>query len=143
MASTTDWRGFVLALDQFSRLYILALLFTAIWSTVVFMRVEGRKWRRRTLVDSQIPAMARNLESLFGFSSILARALVATQIVQLCRFYFIFRATDGDVVSMLDEAWLSTQLVVCILLALSAMRWRAGSIASEYVGAVKAASSLK
>jgi hypothetical protein len=142
MASNTDWRGFVLALDQFSRLYILALLLTATWSVAVFVRVEGRR-RRRTLDHSQIPRMARNLESLFGFSSILARALVATQIVQLCRYYFIFRATDGDVMSMLDEAWLSTQLAVCILLALSAMRWRASSIASEYVVADQAASSLK
>ena len=142
MVSSIDWRSFFWALDYFSRSYLLALLLITIWSTAILVRVERRKWRRMFL-DARTSAMVSNLESMVGFASFLARALFATQIVQLCRYYFILRATDADVVSVLDEVWLSTQVSICILLALTAMRWRVCSVVAETGSERQAASSLK
>lgn len=142
MLSRIDWRSFFWALDYFSRSYVLALLLIGLWSTVIFLRVERRRWRR-ALADSQIARAARNLESLVGFSWFLARALFATQIVELCRYYFILRSTDADVVSMVDEAWLSTQLTIFVLLTLSAMHWRVCSVVAQAVAEPHAANSLK
>jgi hypothetical protein len=143
MDSRIDWCSFIWALDYFSRSYLLGMLLITIWSAVIFVRVERRKWQQRTLLDSRMTTMVRNLDSLVGFSSILARALFETQIVQLCRSYFILRAADFDAVSAVDEARLFTQLVVCNLLALSAMRWRVCSIVADPVAVAHAANSLK
>jgi hypothetical protein len=88
-ASGIDWRGFLWALDYFSRSYFLCLMLITAWSAIIYVRVEGRRWRRLLRLDSGTTKMARNLESLVGFSSILARALIATQIVELCRLYKI------------------------------------------------------
>jgi hypothetical protein len=127
-ATHIELRSFFLSLDLFSRFYLFGILATTILGAMMFVRLEVGRLHGRAGLNPQIVRMARNLDSLLAFCSILARALIATQIVGLFQVLLIMRFTDADPVSAINEAWLSTQITVLVLLTLAAMRWRASSV---------------
>jgi hypothetical protein len=97
-----DPLGLFIELDYFSRAYVTGLLGVAAWSVVTFTRLLVITRRPSVSCAATVAKITRNLESLFCLSTILAVACRASMILAVCRAYIIYRATDGDWMSVLN-----------------------------------------
>jgi hypothetical protein len=127
---STDWKpwSFFLTLDYFSRIYFAGTLCTVIRGCTIFVQLTARirSGKQKTGNFSEIEylnlaRMQRNLHSIESFAMVLTSGCCMNQIFGVW-FTYMARVTDANPFFALKDAWIVSQILLCLLILLDSLR---------------------
>jgi hypothetical protein len=131
-----DWGPWSLffMLDYFSRVYLVGALCIVILGYAAFLRlmiqIRSRNRNGETFTENAYPnldGMHRSLCSLESFAMVLTSGCCANQIFVVW-FTYMARVTDANPFFALKEAWTVSQILICAIVSLDALRRYASAV---------------
>jgi len=125
--SATNWNpwSLFLTLDYFSQPYFVGVFCITIWGYFTFFRFIIEIRRRNQSDQSQgtdtLERQVRNLHSIESFAMVLTSGCCANQIFAVW-FTYMARVTDANPFFALREAWFLSQILICLIVSLDALR---------------------
>ena len=126
----TEWNplSFFWTLDYSSRIYFAGTLGTVIRGCAIFVQLTARirSGKQRTGNSSEIEylnlaRMQRNLHSIESFAMVLTSGCCVNQIFGVW-FTYMARVTDANPFFALKDAWIVSQILLCLLVLLDSLR---------------------
>jgi hypothetical protein len=115
-------------LDYFSRIYFVGVLIVVTWSyrliIGIVLGVKALKVRSHNFNESaysKLERMNRNLHSIFPLAVTCTSGCCVNQIFGVW-FAYIARVTDANPFFAFHQAWTVTQVLLCLLVSLDAVR---------------------
>jgi hypothetical protein len=117
-----------LMLDNFSRAYFVGVLCTVTWGYFTFLKLQIRIRRESRHDNGLKPDVFSHLErqlhklcSIESFAMVLTSGCCANQIFGVW-FTYMARVTDANPFFALREAWILSQILICLIVSLDALR---------------------
>jgi hypothetical protein len=131
-----DWNPWSLffMLDYFSRAYFVGVICIVLLGYATFLRIlarirsgnqRGEKSAENTNLN--LEGLHRNLYSLQSFAMVLTSGCCANQIFAVW-FTYMARVTDANPFFALKEAWTVSQILICLIISLDALRRYASAV---------------
>lgn len=126
----TSWNpwSFFFTLDYFSRIYFVGVLCVAIWSYSISFRmalgIRPLKARAGNFNDTEylnLVRMNHNLHTALALAMTFTSCCCVNQVFGVW-FVYMARVTDANPFFALRDAWMVTQILMCILVSLDVIR---------------------
>jgi hypothetical protein len=128
LAAEWDTWSLFFMLDHFSRAYLVGALCIVILGYATFLRlmiqVRSRNRNDGTFAENaylNLDRLHRSLCSLQSFAMVLTSGCCANQIFAVW-FIYMARVTDANPFFALKDAWTVSQILICAIVSLDALR---------------------
>jgi hypothetical protein len=126
MYEWNPWSMFLM-LDYFSRGFFVGVLCLAGWGYWNFVRfwtgIRSKNWKDHSFSQNEFSRLNKllgNLHSIESFVMVLTSGCCANQIFAVW-FTYMARVTDANPFFALREAWMVTQILMCLIVSLDAL----------------------